>query len=105
MNWFKFSKIDKEKLGQCFVLSGRYVLNNSDAILVHGTINGFRFTGKDFDNLHAWVEEKDEVFDPVWDKRFPKDLYNEIMNVTIHKKYNQEEMLKIMLQHGNWGPW
>ena len=105
MNWYKQSQPCSPRLGQCYVLSGRYVLNNSNAILVHGTINGIRFTGKDFDNLHAWVEEGDEVFDPVLDKRFPKDMYYEVMNAKSHKKYDQEKMMVIMLREGHWGPW
>lgn len=65
MNWYKLANIDC-RLGQCYVLSGRYVMDHQESILVHGSINGRRWTGKDFDNPHAWVEDGDEIYDPVW---------------------------------------
>ncbi len=94
------------RLGDCYRLSGRYVMDNQEkAILIHGTINGVRFTGKDFDNPHAWVEEGNEVYDPVWGKRFSKDVYYDMMRVNVNKKYNWEEVAIAMLRADNWGPW
>ncbi len=104
MNWYKKAQLG-DRLGQCYVLSGRYVMDNQNAILVHGSINGRRFTGKDFDNPHAWVEEGNEVYDPVWDQRLPKEAYYGIMNAKSIKQYNYEEMAKLMLRNENWGPW
>lgn len=95
----------EDRLGDCYRSSGRYVTNNQNAILVHGTINGVRFTGKDFDNPHAWIEEGDEVYDPVWDKRFPQELYYGMMRAKVQKKYDWEAASIAMVRSGHWGPW
>jgi hypothetical protein len=105
MNWYKKSDDMKDRLGQCYVLSGRYVMDHPEAILVHGSINGIRWTGKDFDNPHAWIEEGDEAYDPVWDLRLPKEAYYGMMQAKVIKKYNQEETMLTMVRSKNWGPW
>lgn len=110
--WFRSDAYSKEiredlgdRLGRCYELSGRYVLDNHDAILVHGSVNGIRMTGKDRDNPHAWVEEGDEVFDPVMDQRIPKEAYYGMMQAKVVKKYEWDEMAKTMLKAAHWGPW
>ena len=97
----------KSRLGHCYELAGRYVFNHFDEgiLLVHGTINGRRWTGLDKDNPHAWVEEEDDVYDLVWDKRFPKQLYYEVMNAKADKKYNFKELCQIVGKKKHWGPW
>ena len=106
MNWYKHSS-DAEfrsRLGKCYELSGRYVSEHPNAILVHGKIYN-RWT-KGYPSVdHAWVEEGNEVFDPVWGKRLPLFFYYELFNAEVHKKYSYEEVLKKMLREGNWGPW
>lgn len=97
----------KSRLGQCYVLSGRYVFNHPEEnlLLVHGTINGRNWTGKDFDNPHAWVEDDDEVYDPVWEKRFPKEVYYQLMNAKAHHKYTFKQVCQITSKKKHWGPW
>lgn len=95
----------KDRIGDCYRMAGRYVMDNDNAILVHGTINGIRFTGKDVDNPHAWVEEGNEVFDPVWDQRFPKEAYYEIAGAKPIKSYNLDQAAAEMLKSEHWGPW
>lgn len=95
----------EERLGDCYRLAGRYVMDHPEAILVHGTINGVRFTGKDFDNPHAWIEEGEEVYDLVWDKRFPKEVYYGMMQVKVNKKYDWDEMSEAIFKAKDWGPW
>jgi hypothetical protein len=95
----------EKRVGDCYRLAGRYVLDRHDAILVHGTINGRRWTGIDFDNPHAWVEEGDECFDPVSEWRLPKEAFYELMQAQIHKKYTWEEAAKLMCRNKHWGPW
>ncbi len=105
MNWYKKANDFGGRLGLCYKLSGKHVMNNQNVILTHGSINGRAWTGKDIDNPHAWVEEGNEVYDPVWDKRFPKEVYYQVMNAKVIKKYEYFEMAKLMLRNEHWGPW
>ena len=95
----------KHRIGKCYELAGRYVIDHPDAVLVHGTFNGIRFVKIDFDNDHAWVEENGEVFDPVMDCRFPKEEYFELFQTTIQAKYNHDEVCRLTLETKHWGPW
>jgi len=92
------------RLGLCYELSGRYVSRHHGTILVHGRlVNPF---GKGFAELdHAWVEEDGEIFDPVMDKIWPKDVFENLFKAKVYKKYSHEEVLKMILRHENWGPW
>lgn len=106
MNWYKKAQNSFQgRLGDCYRLSGKYVIDNQKGTLVHGTINGRRWTGKDFNNPHAWVEYDNKVFDPVWDQEFPQEVYYAIMKAKPQQKYNWEEMSKFMLRNSHWGPW
>ena len=91
MNKNKLTEEMKDRLGQCYTLAGRYVLAHPDAILVHGAINGRRWGIQQEDNPHAWVEEGDEVYDLVWDQRFPKDAYYSMMQAIESIQWNKWE--------------
>ena len=95
----------KQRLGKCYRLAGLYVLDHPKTTLVHGTINGFRYTKKDFDNSHAWVEENEHVFDPVWDRRLPIQVYYQMFCAVVHKKYTCEQLRNLILKTGKWGAW
>ena len=47
----------------------------------------------------------DEIFDPVMDKVWPKAVYESLFKTKEEKRYTFQEVLKITLQTGNWGPW
>jgi len=96
--------IDPKKLGQCFVLSGRYVLDSTDADvrLVHGTITR-KHDGYTMD--HAWVEKGDNVIDPVLEWDLPKDAYYGMLDAKPKKVYDKDEMIKAMMKVKHWGPW
>ena len=109
MNWYKKTQIE-DRLGECYTLSGRYVLDHPDAVLIHGSVNG---------NKHSWVETTttipdnttgkgykiEIVFDPVLEKEYPKEYYYKELNAKVIKKYSHEEVIKTMLQYNHWGPW
>ena len=97
----KFSK----RLGKCYVLSGAYALDNQDAILVHGSINGISFTDTDFDNPHAWIEEGEVVYDLVLGSRWRKETYYSLMKAKSPKKYTFNETRNHVLATEHWGPW
>jgi len=94
----------KSKFGRCYELAGRYVSSHHDAVLVHGElINKFTIGHPKVE--HAWVEEGDEIFDPVMNRRFPKDVYEGIFQPVPHKRYSWIDVIKITNKTGNWGPW
>ena len=101
--------IDKKKLGRCYELSGRYVLDHPNYNLVHGTIT--RKDGYTID--HAWTEKNTQmgqynmsmVFDPVMDLELPWDAYERLLGAKVKKKYNATQMSKSMLGAKHWGPW
>jgi len=101
--------IDKKKLGQCYILSGRYVMDHPDYKLVHGTI-----TRKDgYTIQHAWTEKQTQVgkypmvmvYDPVMDLELPWDAYERLLGAKVEKKYTAEQMGITMLKAKHWGPW
>ena len=94
----------KQKLGKCYELSGRYVCGHPEAILVHGyLVNKFTIGLRKIN--HAWVEEGDEVFDPVMGKRFPKAVYDGIFQPIPKKRYSFDDVIRLTNKSGNWGPW
>jgi len=109
MNWYKKSDW-KNNLGECYPMSGRYVMAHPDSTLIHGLVNG---------NNHAWVETTksipdnttgneypiDIVFDPVLGKEYPKEYYYKKLNAQVIKQYSQEEVMKTMIRYNHWGPW
>lgn len=86
----------EDRVGRCYELSGQYILQHSDAVLVHGFITDKFHTGRVI--AHAWVEEEDAVFDPVLDERYPKFLYYALFDAEVEYTYTQEETARWMLK-------
>jgi len=103
MSWYK--RAANARVGRCYELSGRYVSEHPAAILVHGHIKNPFNRGVLLEVDHAWVEEGDDVYDPVMDKRWPKIVYDRLFDVQVYKKYTAPEVWKMSLQHGHWGTW
>ena len=96
--------LENNRLGRCYELAGRYVSEHPEAVLVHGKlVNRFGRGHPEID--HAWVEIGDKIFDPVMDKMWPKDLYEQLFNATIYHRYTFKQVLKMSLRHEHWGPW
>ena len=96
---------ENPRLGECYVLSAKYVQIHPKSILVHGKlINPFnKGNYKKLD--HAWVEIGDQIFDPVMDHTYPKPVYENLFKVKIYKKYSQKEVFDMILKRKTWGPW
>jgi hypothetical protein len=95
-----------DRLGKCYQLAGRYVVDHHDVTLVHGTINGRKWGLADFDNPHAWVVEADGVvYDLVWDDRFDADAFAAIFDAKEIVRYSRVEVRNLILQTEHWGPW
>ena len=105
--WMKdmgLTESKNKRFGRCYELAGRYVSSHHDAVLVHGELIN-KFTVGHPKIEHAWVEEGNEIFDPVMDRRFPKTVYEGIFQPVVHKKYSWIDVIKITNKTGNWGPW
>lgn len=102
------------RLGRCYELSGRYVVEHPSeaAILVHGTVinpfkNKLHTTGEKLLPKidHAWVEVDGDIYDPVMDITWQKNVYEDFFKAETTKKYTYRELLPILDKEGNWGPW
>jgi hypothetical protein len=92
------------RVGRCYELAGRYVSENPEATLVHGRlVNPFAKGLKELD--HAWVEEGNQIFDPVMDRWWPKDLYKAVFQAKEYQRYSHTDVLNSSLKHEHWGPW
>ena len=85
------------------MLSGRWAMDHHDWNLVHCTITQQDGSGRTI--THARVAKDGMIYDPVWDKRFSKEVYYAIMQAQPIKNYNWEEASVAMLRASNWGPW
>ena len=101
---FNESKKPNNRLGRCYELSGRYVSGHPESILVHGKITNPFAKGLP-EVEHSWVEDGNEIFDPVMDLRWPKNVYEDFFKAKIYKKYSFMDTIKITDKTGNWGPW
>ncbi len=95
----------QKRLGQCYVLSYRYVTSHlgEDNKLVHGTI-----TSKDGVNTvdHAWVEKPNgDVYDPVLDWELPKEAYYGFMTAKPEVEYTARQAMQKGLEFGHYGHW
>ena len=101
---FNESKKPNNRLWRCYELSGRYVSGHPESILVHGKITNPFAKGLP-EVEHSWVEDGNEIFDPVMDLRWPKNVYEDFFKAKIYKKYSFMDTIKITDKTGNWGPW
>lgn len=91
-----------KRLGRCYELAGRLASHNEDAVLVHGSIQGFGNPRID----HAWVElENGNVWEPASNQEWDRRVFNEMFNPRVNKKFDYESVLKANLQYSHWGPW
>lgn len=92
------------RLGRCFQIAGRVAAfgNDPGANLIHGTIQNFGYEPL----AHAWVEHSDDTyFEPTTNQVFPKEVFEGFFNPVVEKRYNRDELNKIIGETGHWGPW
>ena len=104
MNWYKKAQSDiQDRLGKCYALSGRFVLDNENAILMHGSVTNRIGDGRTIN--HAWVEYDNKVFDAVLGREFDKQLYYALFDPKVDQTYDHERTCLEMLRYSHWGPW
>lgn len=95
--------IFQDRLGRCYELAGRYVINSSEGVsLVHGSIENYGNPRI----KHAWVKfSNGAIYDAILDITFPSGAYEDFANTVEDNVYLKDEAVKLMLSTGNFGPW
>lgn len=101
----------KNKNGNCYesalhLMMDFYQKGLKDIKLVHGIVTG-QGALEGIEYGHAWVELNSMVFDSSngRDLVLPKKQYYDIGKIKITRKYNYDDMLKMMDKYGTYGPW
>lgn len=92
----------ESRLGRCYELSGKYVMDHSGTTLIHGSIQGFGHPRIG----HAWaVTKSGDIWEPATNQTYPKPVFDAIFNPEVDSTYTHSEALKQMVQHETYGPW
>jgi hypothetical protein len=54
---------------------------------------------------HAWLETRDEVFDPVANQFNSRDDYYSLGRPTLVRRYTMIEAAHAMIKENHYGPW
>ena len=91
-----------DRLGRCYELAGRYVMDNAGTQLVHGSIQGMGNPRID----HAWAVTSDgQIYDAVLDEEFDPVAHLHFFSAEEHIVYERFEAMALMAKHKHWGPW
>ncbi len=96
----------EDRDGNCYELSARFTMANTEWKVVHATLypNAGPFKDKPFP--HAFCELNDTlVYDPVFDRFYLSGRYYKFTRVTNPRKYSVTEATKEMLRTKMYGPW
>lgn len=94
--------LDRERLGRCYELAGRYVLEHPDAdALVHGSIEGM---GQPRIG-HAWVEVVGGVWEPVTASVWSWTAFMAVFDPRMNDRWSNAAARDRMLRAGHFGPW
>ena len=73
--------------------------HSHDWRLVHGEVDCYDPDSDSPRMGHAWLESRDEVFDPVANQHFSKDKYYGLGPITVTGRYTKIEACNLMLEH------
>jgi len=101
----KIIKWTGERNKNCYMLSGRFGLDNDDWEVCHGIINPpiGPYSNTDYD--HAWCEKSNVVYESVFNKFFEKKDYYDVYIPMDVKRYKGNSLRRIILKNETWGPW
>lgn len=90
------------RLGKCYELAGRKVVEDKEGLLIHGLIRH-----DDVGDVgHAWVHlDNGNLWEPTTDSTYPPDVFERIFNPIILAGYTQQDTATAAMTTGNWGPW
>jgi len=97
------------RLGRCYELAGRYLMDNNDMgahkgdVLVHGSIQG----GGNPRIGHAWVQNKEGTiaWEPASNRQYPMDVFKAYFKAIPSTTYSYTDALAHMVSDAHWGPW
>ena len=94
--------------GNCYeVALHKFMDNPRRYTLVHGVVTGQGpIAGMQYG--HAWVEDGDKIIDmtlPSHLRSLPKDVYYALGHIDITRRYNANQVLKMLDKFGTYGPW
>lgn len=95
------------RLGRCYELSAKHVLEYHDDVLVHGIVMDPSGMGKYITIAHAWIEFQDgtQVYDPVMDQTFLKEVYYQIYEAKAEATYTLKQLCPLLVTTKHYGPW
>ena len=91
----------QDRLGQCFEMAARYVIDHPVTELIHGSIQGYGAPRLD----HAWVDTGSGIFDAVMGKHFTYDEWELFANPIEGDRFSYRTLSKLISKHKHWGPW
>lgn len=96
---------EDNKHGNCFVVAYHTFLEDPERYtLVHGVVTG-QGTIEGIQYVHAWVLDGNTVIDNTSVGEIDKRLYYAIGNIQITREYDFEDVMKLSVKYGTYGPW
>ena len=87
--------------GDCFRIANRFVMDQDEGELVHGTIFS---SGKRIQ--HAWVDlGTGYIWEPITGSYIPEDFWIENYSAQEEARYSPEEAAVMAVRTMNFGPW
>lgn len=98
---------ERDWTGHCFTAALQWAseIENREWLVVHGTVLSEK-VGKRIE--HAWCELEDLVLDlamPVQARIVDRELYYQIMQPEVSKKYSSDDAMLLALKNRHDGPW
>ena len=95
----------KQRQGECYMLSGEFVLYNKGWSLCHGILNPPLGPHEGSNYEHAWSEKGKIVYEAVFDMFYDKEEYYKVYLPKVKKRFKFEEARKSIALNETWGPW
>lgn len=99
----------RDRLGRCYELAAKYVMNNPTSALAHGSIGGplAQANARGSPKIgHAWAIDADgEIFEPTTGRHFSRHDFRHLFDGVDWIVYTQDEVFRHVTRSGHWGPW
>ncbi|MFI5421623.1 MAG: hypothetical protein ACHQ1H_11700 [Nitrososphaerales archaeon] len=91
--------MSNSKKSESFNSAGKFVMQNSDCVLVHGLVNSFDLA----EMPYAWVRRGNKVYDVEHDKWYTEGDWSS--GAVEKNTYSYSEVLKLVDFTSHLGPW
>lgn len=89
------------RLGECYPLAGRYVIDHPGSQLVHGYVEN---NGEGVMHGYA-ITPNGNVYEPITDRVYTQANADDLFHVESVATYSYNEAMLKMAGEGHWGPW